>query len=67
LDHSILVITEENLINTADAQTSELIDVGKSLSDTTLDRTRRDEKELVVSLKEIEHLRHIYEYYKGTT
>jgi hypothetical protein len=33
LDHSILVTTEENLINTTDAHTSELIGVGKSLSD----------------------------------
>jgi hypothetical protein len=45
---------------------SELISVGKSLLDATLDRARRDEKELVVALKELDHLRHIVEYYKGT-
>jgi hypothetical protein len=67
LDHSILVTTEENLINTADAQTSELIGVGKSLSDATLDRARRDEKELATTLKELEHLCHLAEYYKGAT
>jgi hypothetical protein len=67
LDHSILVTTEENLINTADAHTSELIGVGKSLSDATQDRARRDEKELATTLKELEHLCHLVEYYKGTT
>jgi hypothetical protein len=41
-----MVTTEENLISTADARTSELIGVGKSLSDVTQDRARRDEKEL---------------------
>jgi hypothetical protein len=56
LDHSILVTTEENLINIADAQTSEVISIGKSLSDATLDRSRRDKKELVIALKELEHL-----------
>jgi hypothetical protein len=55
------------LINTADAQTSELIGIGKSLLDATLDRSRRDEKELVIALKELEHLHHIVKYYKGAT
>jgi hypothetical protein len=67
LDHSILVTTKENLINIADARTSEQIDVGKTLSDAALDRARRDEKELAATLKELEHLRHIVEYYKGAT
>jgi hypothetical protein len=38
LDHSILVTTEENLINTADAHASELIGMEKSLSDVAQDR-----------------------------
>jgi hypothetical protein len=62
LDHSILVTTEDNLFNTADNRTSELIGVGKSLSDGTLDRSKRDERELVVTLKELEHLCHLIEY-----
>jgi hypothetical protein len=41
--------------------------VGKALSDATLDRDRRDERELATTLKELEHLRHLAEYYKGTT
>jgi hypothetical protein len=67
LDHSILVTIEENLINTIDARMSEIIDMVKSLSDATLDRARRDEKKLVASLKELEHLCHLVEYYKGAT
>jgi hypothetical protein len=65
LDHSILVTTEENLINTTEARTSELIGMGKSLSDATQDRARRDEKELAATLKELEHLHHLAEYYKS--
>jgi predicted RNA-binding protein len=67
LDQSILITIEENLINTADDHASELIGVGKSLSDAAQDRARRDEKELADTLKELEHLRHLAEYYKGAT
>jgi len=66
LDHSMVTI-EENLINTADAWMSKLIGLGKALSDATLDRARRDKKELDATLKELEHLRHLVEYYKGAT
>jgi hypothetical protein len=62
-----VVTTKENLINTGDARTSELIDVGKSLSDVAQDRAIRDEKELANTLKECEHLRHLVKYYKGDT
>jgi hypothetical protein len=67
MDHSILVTTEERLIKTTDARTYELIGMGRSLSDATHDRARRDEIELTNTLKEAEHLHHILEYYKGTT
>jgi len=40
--------------------------VGKALLDATLDRARRDEKELAITLKELKHLRYLDEYYKGT-
>jgi hypothetical protein len=67
LDHSILVTTEENLINIADAHTYELIGMGKSLSDVAQDRVKRNEKELATTLKELEHVRHLAEYYKSAT
>jgi hypothetical protein len=51
LDHSILITTEENLINTEHAKTSELIGTGMEIIDATLDREKRDEEELVVALK----------------
>jgi len=41
LDHSILVTTEENLINIVDIETSEILRVGKALSNATLDRAKR--------------------------
>jgi hypothetical protein len=46
---------------------TELIGVGMAISDATLDRAKRDEKELATTLKELEHLRHLAEYYQGTT
>jgi hypothetical protein len=67
LDRSILITTEENLINTEDARTSEFISVGMAISDATLDRDKQDEKELVATLKELEHLRHLDKYYHDTT
>jgi hypothetical protein len=67
LDQSIVVTTEENLINTGDARTSELIGIGKSLSDAAQDSAITDEKELDNTLKECEHLRHLIKYYKGAT
>jgi hypothetical protein len=67
LDHSILITTEENLINTKNSRTYELLGMGMVILDATLDRAKRDEKESVVALKELEHLHHLTEYYQGTT
>jgi hypothetical protein len=67
LDSSILITTEENLINTEHAKTSELIDAGMVITDATLDRERRDEYELATVLKELEHLCHLVKYYQDST
>jgi len=67
LDRSILITTEEDLINTENARTYELIGMGMAIWDATLDRAKWDDKELVVSLNKLEHLFHLDEYYKGTT
>jgi hypothetical protein len=38
-----------------------------AITDATLDRERRDEKELFAALKELEHLRHLEKYYQDST
>jgi hypothetical protein len=63
LDHSILITIEEKLINTDFNKTSELIDIGMAITDSTLDREKRDEEELVISRKELEDLFHLVKYY----
>jgi hypothetical protein len=67
LDSSILITTEEHLINTKHATTSELIDAGMEITDATLDRARRDKEELATALKELEHFHHLVKYYQDTT
>jgi hypothetical protein len=67
LDQSIIVITEKNLIDTADTCMPELISVGKSLSEAAQDRARRDEKDITTTQKELKHLRHLAYYYKCAT
>lgn len=66
LGRSILITTKEKLLNTKHTNTSELTDAGMAITDATLDRTRRDEKELVVALKQLEHLRHLEKYYQDS-
>jgi hypothetical protein len=51
MDRSILITTEENMINIEHAKTSELISTGMAIPDATLDREKRDEEELATSLK----------------
>jgi hypothetical protein len=67
LDHSILITTKENLMNTEHAKTSELIGAGMEITDATLDRVKRDEEEMATVLKELEHLHHLEKYYQDTT
>jgi hypothetical protein len=67
LDSSILITTEEKLFKTKHAKTSELIDAGMAITDATLDRARRNERELAATLKELEHLCHLEKYYQGST
>ena len=67
LDSSILITIEEKLLSIEHAKTSKLISTGLTITDATLDRVRRDEKELAVALKELEHLRHLEKYYQDST
>jgi hypothetical protein len=45
----------------------ELIDAGMEITHATLDRARKDEEELAIALKELEHLRHLAKYYQNST
>jgi hypothetical protein len=67
LDNSILITTEETLISTEHAKMSELISTGMLITDATLDRERKDEEDLVVVIKELEHLFHLEKYYHNST
>jgi hypothetical protein len=67
LDSSILITIKEKLISAEHAKMSELIDAGMEIIDATLDRVRKDEEELAVALKELEHLLHLGKYYQDST
>jgi hypothetical protein len=67
LDHSILITTEEKLVNTEHAMTSKLISAGMEITDATLDRVKRDEDDLAATLKESKHICHLEKYYQDTT
>jgi hypothetical protein len=63
LDCSIHITTEENLINIEHAKTFELIDTRMEIKDATMYEEKRDEEEMVSTLKELEHLCHLAKYY----
>jgi hypothetical protein len=67
LDNSILITTEEKFLNKDHTKTFELIGVGMAITDATLDRARRYEKEMAIALKELEHLCHLEKYYQDST
>jgi hypothetical protein len=66
LDRLILITMEEKLLKIEHDNTSELIDAGMAITDATLDRARRDDKELVTAFKELEHLLHLEKYYQDS-
>jgi len=67
LYHSIIITTEEKMINTEHSKTFELIGVGMAITDATLEREKRDEEVLATVMKELEHLCHLEKYYQDTT
>jgi hypothetical protein len=54
LDSSILITTEETLINTEHAKTSELIGVGMAITYVAMDKVKRHEEDIAASMKELE-------------
>jgi hypothetical protein len=67
LDSLILITTEEKMLIIKQTKMSKIIDIGMAIIDATLDRSRRDEKELAVALKELEHMHHLEKYYQDST
>jgi hypothetical protein len=67
LDHSILITTEEKMINMEHAKTFELINAEIAITYATLNREKRDERELATVLKDLEHLHHLEKYYQDST
>jgi hypothetical protein len=67
LDNLILIATKEKFLNIEHAKTSELIGTRMAITDATLDRVRRHEKELATALKELKNLRHLEKYYQDST
>jgi hypothetical protein len=63
LDSSILITIEDKLFSTEHAKTSEVIDAGMAITNSTLDRARKYEEELATALKDLEHLHHLGKYY----
>jgi hypothetical protein len=51
LDSTLLIMKEETLLNTENANTIELTGVGMDITNATLDREKRDEKELTATKK----------------
>ena len=66
LDSLILITTEEKLISTEHAKTSNIISVGMVITDATLDRERNDEEDLATALKDLENLLHLVKYYQDS-
>jgi hypothetical protein len=67
VDISILITTKEKSIKTEHARMSKLIDTRMEITDATLDRARKDEEDLVIVIKELEHLHHLVKYYQDST
>jgi hypothetical protein len=66
LDRSILITTKEKLLSTEHAKKYDLIDTQIAITDATLNREQRYEKELATVLKDLEHLHHLEKYYQDS-
>jgi hypothetical protein len=67
LEITLLITTNEILLNTQIAKTTELIKARMAITYATLEREKRDEKELTTSKKELYHLHSLAKYYKDST
>jgi hypothetical protein len=67
LDSTLLITIEETLFDTENSKMIELIGACMSITNATLDREKRDEREVDAMKKELYHLRHQVEYYQNST
>jgi hypothetical protein len=67
LDITLLITTEETLLNTKNDKTTKFIGVGMVIIDAMLDREKRGEKELAATKKELNHVHHLEKYYQDST
>jgi hypothetical protein len=65
LDITLLITTEERLLDTKNAKIIELIRECMAITDATLDRERKNEREVATMKKELDHLHHQVEYYQN--
>jgi hypothetical protein len=54
------------LFDTENAKMTKLIGAGMAINDVTLDREKKDEREVATMKKELDHLRHQAEYYHNS-
>jgi hypothetical protein len=66
-DNTILITTEENMLSTKIAKTTEPIGARMDIIDAMLDRKKWDKKELATEKKELYHLRHLAKNYQDST
>jgi hypothetical protein len=56
LDSTLFITTKETLFDTENTRMTELIRAGMAITDATLDREKRDEREVASMRKELDHL-----------
>jgi hypothetical protein len=67
LDSTLFITIEETLFDIECAKMTEIIGLGMAINDATLNRQKKDEREVVSVNKELDHLRHQAEYYQNST
>jgi hypothetical protein len=66
LDKKLLITTEETQFDIENSKMDELIRAGMAITDATLDREKRDEREVASMKKELDNLRYQAKYYHNS-
>jgi hypothetical protein len=67
LECTLLITIVETLFDTKNAKMTELITIGMTITNATLDKEKRDEREVAPMKKELDHLLHQVDYYQNST